>query len=467
MTTRCLKTMSMVVFCLFILLVSCKDENYYTVEVVQPDTPTETPDSINYQSPVQNIRNLNYFFGMDALWPSYILQVEGLRKMYSSSPFVDMSATDQMFLILQTPEQAMKLTIVAKDSEISNPYTFSVTITEEDVEEGGFLYYYMPMYWDYRALASWDKTRRVNLLWDIYVNDKLVDTYIYSPICRSIRNSSTIVTLTYDSSESERLKESIINELNGYNAWLVDEGEKVNLLLSFADMLAGYIDEDSPMIERMKQEVLSDGYLKQLYATGTVDDEHTIEIIEAFAYLMQKYNMKYGYHFSDNMLSIRSTDEIFNLRQGYSTELSCAFASWCASLKLEVYLFITPSLVYPVVKLPSGIMYPWNPELLFNEDYPELEQPGEEAFNKVHENFLASQKASEESYRMDKLHLEADEPRYRMVDVLNAKKYMPSLNLSGNYSQPVTRSAITSQLQRIIDPVVLKKLKDEPGTFLK
>ena len=45
---------------------------------------------------------------------------------------------------------------------------------------------------------------------------------------------------------------------------------------------------------------------------------------------------------------------------------------------------------------------------------------------------------------------------------------MPSLNLSGNYSQPVTRSAIiTSQLQRIIDPVVLKKLKDEPGTFLK
>ena len=43
MTTRCLKTMSMVVFCLFILLVSCKDENYYTVEVVQPDTPTETP----------------------------------------------------------------------------------------------------------------------------------------------------------------------------------------------------------------------------------------------------------------------------------------------------------------------------------------------------------------------------------------------------------------------------------------
>lgn len=438
----------------FVLPTSCKDENYYTVEVVQPETPQEVPDSTIYRSPIQNIRNLDYFIGMDDLNPAYILQAEGIKKMYSSIPFIEKNVTDCLLMTIEIPENPMKVTIVAQDSEISNPFTCSITFTEEDVKKSGTIAdYFLPMNWDYRALASWNKSRKVNLLWDIYADGQWVDTYVYSPICRSIHDVAFGLSWFCDDSSE------VMNEMEGYPVWLDKEGETEIVYVSFNSLAAGYIDEYSPLIDRMKKEVISDGYLSQLFGGISVDDAGYIQAVEAFAYLMQKYNVEYTFRNSNDLQYVRTIDEVFGLSQGFCVELSCAFASWCINLGLNVYFINIPGHVYPAVKLPSGSLYSWDPNQLCYLDYPDLKQPGEEAFKKALENFHTIQEISATYFEEDMKNIEAGASFYVLEDMNAVRFYVPSFNISDSYWQTTTRSVIGRQPQRIADPVFLKMLR--------
>lgn len=455
------KQWGLVLTAFILLATSCKDDNYYTVEVVQPETPAETPqDTIEYENPILGIRNLNYYLGTTDLNPAYILQTKGLVQLYQDSPFVQNRVTNDLLLTVRVPEHPVKYILKVMETDITNPDYCILDFSKLKGNAGDTLNLYMPVNWNYQALASWEKSRRLNLSWEVYANDRFVDTYVYDVVCRSVHDFSYWIQWRDNSGDSDKWYDQLMGEMGSYAAWRMREEGDNSLIVSNTYMLAGFIDEHSPLIDRMKQEVIEDGYVDNIYGPdGYTTDEDCIASIDAFAYLMQKHHVKYAQRNSNDRPYIRGIDEVLGLGQGYYTELACAFASWCINIGIPVDFISMPGHVYPVAILPSGKDFPWDTIGLRHYDYPDLSKPSKEAFAQAHENFVKVQEISAEYYIEDMAAIKANEMMFQRTNLYAARFYMPSFNFSDKYwSNALSRSVEGRELQPVTDSLLLKML---------
>lgn len=433
-----MKRLFYILFVLF-LLTSCKEENYYTVEPVNPVEPTVKWEG-NW---LRDVKSLGYFGEVynfvDNLMPSFLLHVNGMKMMHPNSEFVQRYFSDDLQLTLRNPGPGVKISVTLRDSEITGSFTHSFTVTE-DLANRETLDFYYPVLWNYSTLAAWEKEQTVNLVFDVAFDGQFVESYVKKMNCYSVRDYIYGVSLAFDNAEKHEMYKPLMSLMDDYFALMDDE----SLFLSTYELLTGYIDDTTPIIETLKKEAIDDGFLKMFY---TYSDETVIEAIGAFAYLMQKHNIQNSPRGDSDFGYMCTFDEVFSLEHGCYDALSCAFASWCVSLGIDVsLLFMNYSDILPIINLPSGTQYPWDPSILcfYGTEYPDLSVPSEEGFAQAVEFFEKTHKTS-----VDKLnYAEAGGIKPCLMNVRDTKRYIPTFNIQ-RYTGIGTRSMENKQMRLI------------------
>ncbi|HBX45350.1 hypothetical protein [Limibacterium fermenti] len=431
--------------CLLMPAASCTKENTYI-----------TPVSEDYSSEdwIEEVSSRNYFYAVTPftgdLCPSFILQADGLKKLYADSRFVQDFTTADLLMKIRNPGAGVKMTVSMQPGEINGAYNYTAAVPEE-LKDSAFIYVYLPVNWNYRALSQWQASRLVNLLWNISFDGQPVETYQQAFICRTVHDVAFDCSLNELEDEAFfQLIQAYMKDMGSFPAWFTEKNEFSYTANALA---AGYIDEHSPLVDRLKQEVIADGYVSNLISIASKTDEPYIESIKAFSYLMQKYGLRYTIHFSHDLQYIRTIDDVFACRQGYCAELSCAFASWCLNQAIRVKLFFIPGHVYPFIELPSGALYPWDPtQMCHTEEYPDFTQSRDELFAETDRNFEQVEKVSMERFQSHYAALQAGEPGYSVLDVAAVRKYLPSFNIHEGYRNSQTRAAQDRPIRFVAAP---------------
>lgn len=186
------------------------------------------------------------------------------------------------------------------------------------------------MAWKRQVLCHWRTDRSVDLRWDISFDDRPVETYKRTFTCRSV--NAVIYGFCF-------IKQDYPEEYACFKQF--DYGDFPHTVsgdtlgVDLSDLIAGYIDENSPLIDRMKRELIEDGYTNFIWGGFAYEDEQMVDAVKYFNYLMQKYGVTYGSRNGNVMQYTRSIDEVFANRNGYCVELTAAFASWSINLGIN------------------------------------------------------------------------------------------------------------------------------------
>lgn len=441
------RTTALAAFLFLLALGACKETNI--TEIIEPGNEGTGKDSLYYSTSwIVEAAAMNYL-GIEApdrLFPSYILQANGLRRMYAGSPFARELITEDIFVSFLNPGKGTKITLIMAGSEINEELSRSIYIGDQ-YGDTDTLTLRFPVDWKRQVLCHWRADRSVNLRWDISFDDRPVETYKRTFTCCSVN------AVTYGFKVVQRDGPEMYAHFKQFdygNFPCAESGD--TLSISLEDLIAGYIDENSPLIERMKRELIEDGYTNFIWGAAAYEDEQVVDGVRNFNYLMLKHGVTYGIRNGNTMQYMRGIDEVFANRNGYCSELSAAFASWCINLGIKSQLYSIPGHVYPIVQMLDGSPYPWDPNLLclYVDNYPDLGEFTEEKREAVDWLFDIVAEGSRGNYEWD-LESEAHSPiDFHTVDVTMLRYYLPSFNASEEYWS-TTLSRSTGNEMRIVE----------------
>lgn len=416
--------------------------NYYQ----QPETPQpEVPEEEEEEEPVpeyqlgewiQDIYSLGYY-GLYydtaySLYPGWILQANGVKRAFINSPFVQEFISDDLVLVIKNPGEGVRITINAEDSDINQASSMNYVVKAEDTDE--MLTLSLPVKWNEEALLNWHTDRMVKMNWTVQLDGQEVQRYSQTFNCRSLR-CFTISTPISKPENQDFI--AYIKEL-GFGDYTVNENDDILYLMNMP-FLMGYIDEHSPLIEKMKREVIDDGLVNSLSSIGGGDPQFLIECSSyAFSYLMMKHQIRYTVHNASNHQYIRSIDEIFANQQGYCMEFAIAFASWCMNQGVTCSLESVPG--HMVNRIAVGeSLYPVDMTILSSSnidlsDYSTPLSPENiEDFQSIYNKWAALSAQNEEEIYIPGR--DAGETSYATLIPDGLRTYLPSFNISQNYIQ--------------------------------
>lgn len=350
--TIALRLMGLVVM---VAVAACGDDvtnNYYQ----EPESPE--PENPTLHEPGEWIQAVASpcFYGVggaSVLYPSWLLQAEGVRMYYAEgSPFVKEYVRGGLVMSLKNPGAGVRVTVQAAASDISRAFSTDYVVKEEegDAEE---LMLDLPVDWNEEALLNWHTDRLVKMNWTLLLDGQEVEKYVSTFNCRSLHCIASGITLS-KSEEAELVEEFKKYEFGDY---VVKENDE-SLDIYNLPFLMGYIDENSPLIEKMKREVIDDGLEGGLYSwggSGDYDLVHSSSI--PFTYLMMKNRIAYTLRHASNIQYVRTIDEVFEDKQGYCMELALAFASWCMNMGVTCTVECLPGHMTNRIQL-SDRLYP-------------------------------------------------------------------------------------------------------------
>lgn len=323
-----LRLMGLVVM---VAVAACGDDvtnNYYQ----EPESPE--PGNPTLHEPgewIQAVASPCFYGlgGVSVLYPSWLLQAEGVRMYYGEkSSFVEEYVRSGLVMSLKNPGAGVRVTVQAAASDISRAFSTDYVVKEEegDVEE---LILDIPVDWNEEALLNWHTDRLVKMNWTLLLDGQEVEKYVSTFNCRSLHCIG--VSCSMLKSDNPELAEEIKEDgfIGDYVVKQDDESIKIYNL----PFLMGYIDENSPRIEKMKREVIDDGLESGLYSWGGGGDDDLIHSSSfPFTYLMMKNRIAYTMRHASNIQYVRTIDAVFEDKQGYCMELALAFASWCMNM---------------------------------------------------------------------------------------------------------------------------------------
>lgn len=358
-----------------VAVAACGDDvtnNYYQ----EPESPE--PESPTLQEPGEWIQAVASpcFYGLkeaSVLYPSWLLQAEGVRMYYGEkSSFVKEYVKGGLVMSLKNPGAGVRVTVQAAASDISRAFSTDYVVKEEegDAEE---LMLDIPVDWNEEALLNWHTDRMVKLNWTLLLDGQEVEKYVSTFNCRSLRCISSGVILS-KSEDAELVEEFKKYEFGDY---IVKENDE-SLEIYSLPFLMGYIDENSPRIEKMKHEVIDDGLESGLYSWGSGTDYDLVHSSSVpFTYLMMKNRIAYTMRHASNIQYVRTIDEVFEDKQGYCMELTLAFASWCMNVGITCTVECIPGHMANRIQL-NGRLYPVDMTLVAScwEGFANSEDPG-------------------------------------------------------------------------------------------
>lgn len=449
-----LLNLSLAVILLMTVFTACSDDKDTDDNLVLPE--------FREGAYIIDVTNLSYFNLKDgnSLYPVFILQAEGFKRMYPNSPFAQEYITEDMRMVMSNPGIGTQITLTMGESEVCKTSTYSYTVEDDKTEEG--LYLQIPVEWDYKALRTWMLDRNVNLTWTVELNGKKVQTFKKQFICRSIHNY--VAELELSKNVPEEMKEINAMKNVGLGDFSYKEDDDTFLLYT-GDLIAGYIDENSPLIDKLKAEALADGYLPYFTGAASSNAEEMLQSVDAYCYLMQKYNICYAMRNASADQYVRTIDEIFKNRQGYCLELACAFVSWCLNLGIQCSCEFVPghatTSVYfgdnsensPLVKFPFDTTIPAS---IMSDRTRFSIPPTSEEFKRSHsfyEMIKEYSELSDEKYEIDKV----ENPiLYFTVNPAALRTYLPSFNMGGEAVYLKTRVTSTT---KCIKPITISTWK--------
>ena len=427
-------------FCaLFLVLSSCGDEtsNTYVTQVFpgqSKDTSVHDPGEY-----LLGARGIGYFSDWDIpqLFPCYLLNAESIQWMYPDSKYAQDNITDHLALQMVNPGTGTKVTLKMSESELTRASETSFVVEEDQAEEE--LWFAVSVDWKHEALRNWKKDNYIVLRWDVELDGQRVQQFTQKFYCYGIHAYRVELPCSKDAFTGEELV-ALKQDLENYP---YTENEDY-VYISFLDMLSGYVDENSPLIDKLKREVFDDGVFPAIDGAASRDNEELEQALCAYAYLMWKHDIRYATRQNGEMQYVRTIDDIFTDGQGYCMELATAFASWCMNLGLKVQLNSTPNHVTATVHGFDGKELHFDPTLLSagidlckldrTKPVPEQMELLEEFYQLIREH---SDKRAEQ-YAQDRL----ENPcLYFDSEVTTARYYIPSFNLSDARWNVVSRAA--------------------------
>lgn len=437
-------TSRLILLLMMVTVAACGDDvtnNYYQQpETPQPEVPEEEEEepAPEYQLGewIQDVHSLSYYgFYYEpaySFYPGWILQANGVKRAFFDSPFVQEFVTDDLALIIKNPGEGVRITINTDESDINRASSMDYVVKAEDTDE--MLTLSLPVKWNEEALLNWHTDRMVKMNWSVQLDGQLVQRYSQTFNCRSLR----CFTMATPISKAENLDfVEAIKEL-GFGSYTVNEDDDLLYIMNIP-FLMGYIDEHSPLIEKLKREVIDDGLVSTLSSIGGGDPKFLIECSSyAFSYLMMKHKIKYTVHNASDNQYIRSIDEIFANQQGYCMELAIAFASWCMNQGVTCSLESVPG--HMVNRMPIGeSLYPADMTVIASSDFDisnfstPLSPENIEKFQSYYkqwEDYCVQ--VENEVYIPGR---DAGEITYATLIPDGLRPYLPSFNISQNYIQ--------------------------------
>lgn len=422
----------------------CGDDvtnNYYE----QPETETpEEPVAEPEHQPGKWIDNIisRCYYGLIetnnySLFPGWILQANGVRKLgeLEDSRFINDFVTEDLQIKLKNPGVGTRITIIADDSDISKSSSMDYIVPAD--ETGDKLVLDLPVNWDYETLLGWHNDRMVKMSWTLLFDGQKVEEYNTTFNCRSLRCYNGLL---YFEKETEWDKD-VINRIRQYdfNDYLIREDDK-SIQISNILFIMGYIDENSPLIEQMKREIVDDGLLPSLPSIGGGGDpQYYIQCSSyAFTYLMEKYNITYTIRQASDFQYVRTIDEIFKDKQGYCMEFAIAFASWCMNQGIICTLESVPAHMVNRIALPieGDNLYPVDMTILssWKMDMSQFQIPLTEqnklSFKEFYDQFIDKSVADNKKYEEGRQSGSLD---YETFNPSSFRPFLPSFNIGKSY----------------------------------
>lgn len=390
---------------------------------------------------MKEVSSLCYFGFINTptvLYPSWLLQAEGVKKIYEGqSEFAERYITEDLQMELKNPGPGTLITLNMEESEICRPLKKNFTVPED--QTGEMLTLQVPVEWDYSTLLTWDTDKMVRLAWNVSLNGKEVERYTQNFVCRSLRCYDTHIVVT-DPDLTARIEQT---DIGAFPVKKSDHGTYIYT----TDFVAGYVDENSPLIDRLKDEVLDDGYLSLLSGGAYFNEEELLDNVRAFTFAMMKYRIAYTYRDAGTIQYVRSIDEMFANSQGFCLDIPIAFASWCVNLGIDCTLESVPDHTCNRI-FSQETAYPIDMQVLaaYLEFYDKFATPpSDEDFKTttwLYNSCMDVNIPTNENYDKER---EAGNPQYHTTHINQLRKYLPSFNIGERYvdtrvAAPASRS---------------------------
>lgn len=397
-----------------LLLAACGDDvinHYYTQEPETPPTEEEKPQVPPFEPDewITDIQSL-CFYGVhppedkNSLFPAWLLQAEGMKRAYADSEFAQKFITDGIAIYMRNPGAGTRITLRMSQSPLCHASEQTIIVPDGVTSESLELEY--PVQWNFRNLLNWKEEEMVNLEWSLLLDGVEVDRTFKTFNCHSLYQMywKLISHHVTDKDEVEAIKQTHIG------SYPVKESDEF-LTLHNLPFYMGYINEKAPILNRLKKEVIEDGYLPFLYG---YDCNNTTDLINctarAFNYLTIKYRIDYLASPAQPQY-LHPIEDVFSHRLGNHEELSLAFAAWCYSMGVNCFVEQTPNnMLVHVENRIEGNTFPVSPGEITMVMYSVndlAELPKEEQFEEADHHFehihTATLRNEEECYKQDRI----------------------------------------------------------------
>lgn len=440
---------------------SCGDDvtnnNYYIQEPEVPPTEEEPQPSHPEGEWVDRVYNLCYYgfyMHQPVLYPAWLLQAEGVKRYYADSPFAQEYITDDLLMTLRNPGAGTRITLRMEASDICHASEYSCTVPQEKTDE--YLALQIPVDWDCNALLAWHNDRLVNLKWTLLLDGQEVDRHTEQFNCRSLR--CYFFTYYHDKSIPENI--AFIDELKkiGLGSYSMEEDDKY-LWIYNDGFFMGYIDEQSPLIDRLKDSVIRDGIMPCLPGLFSTSFEEMVESsAKSFCYLLLKHRVAYSARYSDEAQYMRTIDELFANRQGYCVEFAMAFASWCMNQGVPCTLEFVPghlsTSVYSGDQVCAADMTRCGSRYTMIPPFanPPTDENMED-FLRLYSEIMNSSNDTYENVYLPAM--QAGDAQYHLFDPAPLRPYLPSFNIGERYA--ATRTAAPTKAIKPVKSGLWKK----------
>lgn len=347
---RSLFTRTFIGMCLVIVFTACEKNNYYTTEV-EKDGNEEVPmQDLNVKAMSESWLGLK---GDDYISPLYAYLAPSISQYYQMGDlFHDMS------IAFDNPDVNREISITMKASAINEERTVTLLTTEADRIEIAF-----PIKWKYEVFSSIKSAIPITMEWEFSLKGKTICSYSKKFKVAPFQEDIYYYPLEKNNPE---LTDYIAHfkTLDWGDFPIKEDDEIYNV--SFWPFFFGYVSPNNPMASKLKQEALNDiSKLSYGFLGYQLDNNYVKEQLAAFYWLMNKYSVVYSLE-GTRLLTFA---EIFNNGQGHCTTLTCAMASLCLSIGLNIALMQAPNHMYLLVlDSESNLLYPMDCTMLWNID---------------------------------------------------------------------------------------------------
>lgn len=214
----------------------------------------------------------------------------------------------------EIPENSIVKVEISENEILYNSYI------EEKVSDGGKVYYIFPkINFKFEQLRKIEQQKPINIEFKLFIDNDFKGKKIGTASLRSLEECP----------------------------WFVKDNIK-NMFVSIPWMFSAYVNEDSPLINKILSNALKSGIVNQ-FSGYQVDQQSVIRQVQAIWYALQEANIRYSSITNTSLNSnqvgsqrVRMIDQSYNYSQANCVDGTVLFASVLKAIGIEPVLILIP-----------------------------------------------------------------------------------------------------------------------------